>query len=811
MKKFLILIGGLSFGYFANAQAILITDPDYPQSAPIDCSLYDDGSVTNFFDSGNNSANYGDNENETITICPDLTAGGSKVTVAFATNIGFTWDVDGGDTVYIYDGPSTAAPLLGAINSVTNPNGATYTASFGNPSGCLTIQFISNGSINATGWEAGITCGDPPQPYEPHINVFLNGAGPNILNPVDTGYADICFEDSVMLVGYGIFPYSFENNGFGYSQNNNNCTFEWDFSDGTSQTGDTVYFKPPARSGYLATLRITDPVNYIQLIQCKIRVSTIPSFAGTMPLDDTICIGETTILLGGVTSTDTVGVEPTQSQFEIGGIFAGLTYLPDGSGQNYTTSVNISGFNPGQTITAASDIVQFCVTMEHSFLGDLELALECPNGTMINIFNAYPASGLFAGGFGGGGTFLGQADDGGNGTPGIGWEYCFNDNAVWGTLGQEFAAGNTTPVTTPTPGTAMSTGTYKPEVSFSSFIGCPINGNWTITVRDNQAIDDGFIFEWGIFFDPAINPNNEFYTPYIVSENWQSDPTIVGGQTDTAIIVNPTVPGDYYYTFEVTDNFGCTYDTTVMVHVLGLPTLPANDETCDLFYPVTGVTAPGAVSWTVDTQPPGTTVTFAPNTSALNPTVTVNSPGIYAFTITDLECNQSQTIDIFYLEDPVVNITGSTLCVEDLVTLDATNLNSTYLWTGGSTNPTYGFSTAVPGTYTINVDVTNICASVSDTAFFTVDDCEIIIPNIITPNGDNINDIFVITGMERHPNSLLKIFNRWGNLIYENANYQNTWNGETMNGKLVSDGTYYYVVVLDNGDLFNGHVTVLLK
>lgn len=808
MKKIFQLAIFFSFGFIAKSQTITITDPDYTQSAPINCTLFDDGSVQNFFDSGG-GGNYSDNENEEIVICPDL-VNGSKITAAFAINVGFTWNVDGSDTLYVYDGPSTASPLLGAHNSVTDPVGFAHTASFTNSSGCLTIKFISDGAINGTGWDAGITCGNPPQPYEPHINAFLNGAGSNMLNPVDTGYADICFEDSVMLVGYGIFPYSLENNGFGYSQNNNNCTFEWDFSDGTSQTGDTVYFKPPNRSGYLVTLRITDPINYIQIIKCKIRVSTIPSFAGTMPLDDTICIGETTTLIGGVTQTDTVGVDPTTGSFEIGGVFAGLTYLPDGSGQQYTTSININDFLTGQTITSGTDIVEMCVTMEHSYLGDLEMTLTCPSGTTLTVFNSYGPGGMVAGGFNGGGTFLGQADDSGNGTPGIGWEYCFADNAAWGNFPTEYAGGNFTNVTTPSFGSSMSAGTYKPESLFSGFIGCPINGNWTITIQDNLGIDDGFIFEWGIYFNPAINPNTEFYTPYIVSENWLSDPTIITGQSDTAIVVNPTIPGDYYYTYQVTDNFGCTYDTTVQVHVLGLPTLPASDETCNLFYNVTGVTAPGDVSWAVNSQPNGSNVTFSPSSDALNPTITVDETGIYNFQITDLECNQTQSVYIFYLDDPIVNITGSTICVEDEVLLDADNVNSTYLWTSGSTDSVYLFVPTVPGTYSINVDVTNSCATVSDTAFFTVDECAIIIPNVFTPNGDGSNELFYILGLERHPNSIVKIFDRWGLVVYESSNYQNNWNGTNVNNsKDVSDGTYYYLVVLENGDHFKGVVTVL--
>ena len=64
----------------------------------------------------------------------------------------------------------------------------------------------------------------------------------------------------------------------------------------------------------------------------------------------------------------------------IGGIFdADTTFLPDVPGGTFTTydaPLVISGFNPGQTITDVSQIQQICITMEHSYLGDLEMILS---------------------------------------------------------------------------------------------------------------------------------------------------------------------------------------------------------------------------------------------------------------------------------------------------------------------------------------------------------------------------------------------------------------------------------------------------
>jgi len=82
-------------------------------------------------------------------------------------------------------------------------------------------------------------------------------------------------------------------------------------------------------------------------------------------------------------------------------------------------------------------------------------------------------------------------------------------------------------------------------------------------------------------------------------------------------------------------------------------------------------------------------------------------------------------------------------------------------------------------------------------------DCEeIFIPEGFSPNGDGVNDVFVIKGAERY-DIKLQIFNRWGNLIYEDEHYKNTWNAVATIGILIGegvpDGTYYYIIDLRNG------------
>ena len=80
---------------------------------------------------------------------------------------------------------------------------------------------------------------------------------------------------------------------------------------------------------------------------------------------------------------------------------------------------------------------------------------------------------------------------------------------------------------------------------------------------------------------------------------------------------------------------------------------------------------------------------------------------------------------------------------------------------------------------------------------------KLMVPNVITPNGDNFNELFVLD--PQLESSYLCIYNRWGNKVYESHNYQNDWNGEHETG-----GVYYYIIKNRclNGAI-NGNITVI--
>ena len=86
------------------------------------------------------------------------------------------------------------------------------------------------------------------------------------------------------------------------------------------------------------------------------------------------------------------------------------------------------------------------------------------------------------------------------------------------------------------------------------------------------------------------------------------------------------------------------------------------------------------------------------------------------------------------------------------------------------------------------------------------------IPNVITPNGDGYNDVWIIRDLQRYPDNNVRIINRWGDQIMYEAPYQQDWAGY-WNGQPLPGGTYYYVIkVKDENGVeaeFNGPITVI--
>jgi gliding motility-associated-like protein len=168
-----------------------------------------------------------------------------------------------------------------------------------------------------------------------------------------------------------------------------------------------------------------------------------------------------------------------------------------------------------------------------------------------------------------------------------------------------------------------------------------------------------------------------------------------------------------------------------------------------------------------------------------------------------------------FIDDPPIDISISKNippCPYDSIGLKVNLLNAlssnsySLSWSSNSGNTYYSNPISVFPTknliYTANV-IDN-CGQKNSISVSLNYDCPFIIPNIITPNGDNVNDKFIIRGLERIGAINLYVFNRWGTLIYEMKNYDNSWSPINT-----EDGVYFYVIENSGAQKHKGHLTIL--
>ncbi|MCB9283975.1 MAG: proprotein convertase P-domain-containing protein [Lewinellaceae bacterium] len=498
-----------------------------------------------FLDSGGGSNPYGPNQNFETTICPDGSTG-THIRLNFSGV-----EVIPPDFLCFFDGPTSAAPSLGCSSDYLPGAPFIIQATAANLSGCVTVTFNSDATVQGAGWAAAMEC----IPACQLITAVLTNSDP-IVNPPDTGYIDICPGDQVSFQGHGLYP----QNGILYNHSDLTSTFEWDFGDGTIGLGPNASHQYPDPGGYIVQLTITDQLGCrnTNFLSQRVRVATIPNFELSPDWNNQICVGDT-IAIGATVNQDTSSsvvtvLPPLEGAFQSTGIRSDSLPLPDGTGASYQSSIYFNQFSPGQVLTNINDLLGIGINIEHSYLRDLEISLSCPDGTSVILHN-------FAGQTGGE-VFLGEpyeADEGFNPPiPGVGYDYNWTNNATNGTWLQY--ANNFSPPTLPP-------GDYNSFEPLTNLLGCPLNGEWTITVQDLWAIDNGYIFSWNVQFDPDLYPALETFTPTYINWEWDSIPSITYYSQDS-IEGSPENAGIASYTFFLYDDFGCTWDTTVQVNVL---------------------------------------------------------------------------------------------------------------------------------------------------------------------------------------------------------------------------------------------------
>ncbi len=163
-----------------------------------------------------------------------------------------------------------------------------------------------------------------------------------------------------------------------------------------------------------------------------------------------------------------------------------------------------------------------------------------------------------------------------------------------------------------------------------------------------------------------------------------------------------------------------------------------------------------------------------------------------------LGCTDSVNFDVIINTIPQFNISpGQLLCpgTTYMAGIDSGTVGTSpsYEWTldGAPYSTDSALVTTTPGVYILTV--TNGCGQGSDTTTLTNWDIEV--PNVFTPNGDNINEVFEVPGLLTQGKWELTVVNRWGETVYYDEDYDNTWDGTNQKDNGVAEGTYFFYLI----------------
>jgi gliding motility-associated-like protein len=277
-------------------------------------------------------------------------------------------------------------------------------------------------------------------------------------------------------------------------------------------------------------------------------------------------------------------------------------------------------------------------------------------------------------------------------------------------------------------------------------------------------------------------------------------------------INNIAVSNSGVYSVVVTNNNGCTDSSsvTVVVNPNTPITASSNSPVCEGQNLVMNASAGLTYSWT------------GPNgfiSSLQNPTInniTSNASGVYTVSVTNACGTGSSNFNVQVSQRPTASITVTSvvICEGDTLSLNATG-GGTYYWYGpnsfssNSQSPSVNnFTSADAGQY--NVIVTNMdnCSDTTSINISLNQSTCFFIPSVFTPNNDGFNDTWFIEGMWQYPNCVVKVFNRWGQKLFESKGYSTPWDG-TAEGNECPVADYYFIIDLQNNTrVLTGTITI---
>ena len=188
------------------------------------------------------------------------------------------------------------------------------------------------------------------------------------------------------------------------------------------------------------------------------------------------------------------------------------------------------------------------------------------------------------------------------------------------------------------------------------------------------------------------------------------------------------------------------------------------------------------------------------------PTLTVRQPGKYWVTVRD-ECFWlSDTTEVVYNETPVIATLDTVIYGQIGILADGGTKPYLYAINDDDWQEENVFKDLDNGTYIVQVQDVNLCMVADTVSINSIVDIEV--PNFVTPNNDGINDRWEIEGMDKFPDSIIKIYDRFGKLLIEYKASEPGWNGEYLGKHVPSDAYWYVIEVLPLKKIIKGHITL---
>ena len=279
-------------------------------------------------------------------------------------------------------------------------------------------------------------------------------------------------------------------------------------------------------------------------------------------------------------------------------------------------------------------------------------------------------------------------------------------------------------------------------------------------------------------------------------------------------ISNSVIGNNGAYYVKATSSKGCTSLDSTIVSLSERPTINAgkDEEICEgnsIQLQSTGSNNITSYQWA-----PATGLS---NTAIPDPVASPQTSTLYILKVLNNDCPATDSVSVVVNENPSADAGPDKVIIKgQSTTLNGTagGTEVTYLWTpdvniAGATTLEPEVNPAANQTYTLNVYSNKGCKTASDEVLVKVYQ-QLFVPDAFTPNGDGINDKWVIETLDAYTGADVKVYNRFGQIVFDNNGKSIWWDG-TFKGNPLPSGAYVYIIDLKNNTPVQKGVVYLIR